>query len=189
LNNDVSRSGPWLFPYHEEPRTNGAHFLDKPFLRPAVWAQFVNMGGHKTPRQKALVDSGCDHILAPDWLATMIGVVPDPNREMRVRLAGATRTIQFADVTVRLCPPGPTDLEPGLGPPLVEWETEVGFWLNWSDPTWLIILGQCGFFDQFTIAMSRHSQALAVLPQEHFDEHFDSPVQHSGPKVVPRFSP
>ena len=178
----------WLFPYHEEPRTAGAHFLPKPLMRRAVWAQFASHADEQTEKHKALVDSGCDHILAADWLAHSIGVTPDADREMSVRIGGATRSIRFAEVTIKLFGAGPSDLAPADGDSLIEWRADVGFWSNWGDPPWTMILGQCGFFDQFTIAMSRHAQCLAVLDERYFDENFGSLPQTSGRESRTRFT-
>ena len=46
------------------------------------------------------------------------------------------------------------------------WETQVGFFTQWDSPPWMAVLGQDGFFDRFTVAMSRHSQALAITDRE-----------------------
>jgi hypothetical protein len=50
------------------------------------------------------------------------------------------------------------------------WETQVGFFTQWDSPPWMAVLGQDGFFDRFTIAMSHHSQALAITDREDFDD-------------------
>jgi hypothetical protein len=39
-------------------------------------------------------------------------------------------------------------------------------------PPWLMVLGQAGFFDRFTVVMSRLSQALAIEDQEPFDRRY-----------------
>jgi hypothetical protein len=39
---------------------------------------------------------------------------------------------------------------------------------------WQVVLGQVGFFDQFTVTFSRQALRLAVEPVEAFDARFDS---------------
>jgi hypothetical protein len=71
-----------------------------------------------------------------------------------------TRTSKLAERIVQ----GP----PGQG---VEWQTEVGFFTKW-EPPYGLVLGQVGFFNYFTVTMSRFSQALAVEALEQFDQRF-----------------
>jgi hypothetical protein len=156
---------PWVYSFVEEPRPPSSQFLQKPLLRPTVRIQLVQ-GPERSQIYVALVDSGCDHVLAPHWVANEIGVEPDPARTIPIRIGGATRDVAFADVTLRLCPP--EELGSSVSP--FEWQTTVGFYSNWADPPWVVVLGQVGFYDQFTVLMSRHSQRLAIYPTDHFDE-------------------
>jgi hypothetical protein len=66
-------------------------------------------------------------------------------------------------VTLRLRQPSGRDV--------VEWRTEVGFFTRW-EPPYGLVLGQVGFFDNFTVTMSRFSQALAVEALDQFDRRF-----------------
>jgi hypothetical protein len=130
---------PWVYEYQEDLR-EPFDFLHKPLLRPAVWVRLRN-GREQTETHRALVDSGCDHILAPDWIAHSIGVEPDRQREMEIRIGGATRKVRFADVAVELYPPGtdPTRTDGLAGVPRT-WDAQVGFFMGWTDPPWLVLL-------------------------------------------------
>jgi hypothetical protein len=136
---------PWVFPYTEEHRVEGSEFLLKPLLRPLVVVRLegARLGSHNLV---ALVDSGADHILVAPWVAQDIGVTPDPNRSIRSRIGGATRTVRFADVRLLLAPP---DIDPAEGgfdrDRSYEWEAQVGFFETWQSPPWNVVLGQVGF--------------------------------------------
>ena len=136
----------WSYDHVEERRGDEWSWHPKALLRPAVLLQVANPGGGQPADETflALVDSGCDHALAPEWLARLIGVEPDPNREVSIRIAGDSRRVRFAEVTLRLCAP---EARPGDGSPdiVAEWQSQIGFFLDWSDPPWTVILGQCGF--------------------------------------------
>jgi hypothetical protein len=67
-------------------------------------------------------------------------------------------------VTLRLAP------EPGR--PGWEWRAEVGFFNEWTSAPWQVLLGQVGFFDQFTVTFSRSSLQLAIEGAERFDGRF-----------------
>lgn len=98
------RPFPWTFRYEEELRVEGSDFLRKPLLRPVV---LIRMAGARVGEHNvaALVDSGCDHVVAAPWVAQDIGVTPDSSRQIRVRIGGASRTVRFADVSLHLLPP------------------------------------------------------------------------------------
>jgi hypothetical protein len=66
-----------------------------------------------------------------------------------------------ADVTLRLAP------EPGL--PGWEWQAEVGFFSEWTSAPWQVLLGQVGFFDQFTVTFGRSALQLAIENADAFD--------------------
>ena len=154
---------PWLYQYQEDgPR------LGSIVLRPVVPITLV--GADVAPASFALVDSGCEHILAAPWLANAVGVDPDrSSRQLDLGIGGDTVRVRFADLSVRLHPPAGGDDE------YIEWHAEVGFVHHWR-PTWPIIVGQVGFLDQFTVTMSRLSQYIAVEPNGSFDERFGVPV-------------
>lgn len=150
----------------------GHHFLVKPLLRPVVVTRLI---GARTGSNNlaALVDSGADHVVAAPWVAQDIGVIPDPDREIRLKIGGSVRRVRFADVTVQLFPPEIGLFEGGYQPTLAhEWQAQVGFFTEWDSPPWSIVFGQVGFFDQLTVSFSRVSQALAITHLSDFDERF-----------------
>jgi hypothetical protein len=128
-----------------------------------------------------MVDSGCEPTLAAPFLARAIGITPDPNREQVIGIGGAPRTVRFADVSLRLGPPG---TGPAQGE---EWQAEVGFITDWTPP-WSVLLGQIGFFDHFTVSMSRYSQGIAIEPFDAFDQRFDVQIRESVERAS-RFEP
>lgn len=166
---------PWIFRYEDEGRTQGTEFLRKPLLRPVVVVRAL--GTHLGSQNvQALVDSGADHVLAAPWIAQDIGVTPDASRELMVQIGGAHRKVRFADVAIQLLPPEFSVSEGGYDPGSVfEWYTQVGFFLEWNNPPWSMVLGQIGFFDRFTITFNRESQALAVTHLEDFDARYPQP--------------
>jgi hypothetical protein len=160
----------WVYPYEEEYRPPSDLVLGKAVLRPAVFVQLAGPLGTSYTMQ-ALVDSGASYVLTPEWVALQLGVVPDEAREISIQLGGASRRIRFAEATVRLCAPA---TEPGDTDATIvhEWDTTVGFYMNWDDPPWLVVLGQVGFFDQFTVSMSRLAQRVALESMDEFDTRF-----------------
>jgi hypothetical protein len=181
---------PWIYEYEEETRPAGAHFLEKPLLRPAVWVRLAH-GKERTQLYRALVDSGCDYILTPEWVAREIGVRPDAGREITVRIGGAGRRVHFGDVRMQLYPPETDPLDPDATAEMqpLEWDAQVGFFLEWQDPPWLVVLGQCGFFDEFTIVMSRLAQHVAITERDDFDARFPLRPTSRQPETHPRFEP
>ncbi|HEX3424738.1 MAG TPA: hypothetical protein VHT30_01310 [Acidimicrobiales bacterium] len=176
---------PWVYPYIEERRIEGSEFLREPLLRPLVVVRLegLRLGSHNLV---ALVDSGADHILAAPWIAQDIGVTPDPNRSIRARIGGATRPVRFADVTMHLAPP---DVEVDAGgfdrERAHSWEAQIAFFETWENPPWSVVLGQIGFFNQFTVTMNRLSQALAITGADDFDQRYASPPRLNDP-MAPR---
>jgi len=63
-------------------------------------------------------------------------------------------------------------LAPELGLPGVEWQAEVGFFNEWTSAPWQVLLGQVGFFDQFTVTFGRHALRLAIEDAEAFDQRY-----------------
>jgi hypothetical protein len=114
----------------------------------------------------ALVDSGAERVLAAPGIARQIRVTPDRHHAEPLKIGGEIRMVQPAEVTLRLSP------EPGL--PGMEWRAEVGFFSEWTSAPWQVLLGQVGFFNQFTVTFSRHALQLAVEDVETFDERFDT---------------
>jgi hypothetical protein len=58
--------------------------------------------------------------------------------------------------------------------PGVEWQAEVGFFSEWTSAPWQVILGQVGFFDQFTVTFGRQALQLAIEEVEAFDQRYNA---------------
>lgn len=114
----------------------------------------------------ALVDSGAERVLAAPGVARQIRATPDRHHAEPLKIGGEIRMVQPAEVTLRLAP------EPGL--PGKEWRAEVGFFSEWTSAPWQVLLGQVGFFDQFTVTFSRHALQLVVEDVKTFDERFNT---------------
>jgi hypothetical protein len=73
----------------------------------------------------------------------------------------------------------PADVELRFGPgdvpeaDWIQWPAEVGVVERWR-AQWPVVLGQRGFFDQFSVTMSRHAQMLAVEAANEFDRRFSA---------------
>lgn len=130
----------------------------------------------------ALVDSGSEYTLAAPLLARAIGIEPDESREFTIGIGGGARLVRPARVTIELFP----ELA-SADSPLTSWEAEVGFFTKW-EPPWAVLLGQVGFFDKFTVTMSRLAQALAVERKEVFDQRFGH-IYRTADDRAPRFEP
>jgi hypothetical protein len=112
----------------------------------------------------ALVDSGAERVLAAPGIARQIKVTPDRDHPTPLKIGGETRLVHPVDVTLRLAP----ELElPG-----VEWQAEVGFFSEWTSAPWQVLLGQVGFFDQFTVTFSRHALQVAIEDMPTFDQRY-----------------
>jgi hypothetical protein len=99
-------------------------------------------------------------------VARQIGVepeahLPDAHLQVPMKIGGDTRMARPAQVTLRLAP------EQGEGH--VEWQAEVDFFTEWTSSPWQILLGQVGFFDQFTVTFGRSARQLAIEAAEEFD--------------------
>ena len=177
-----------VYPYQEERRSDADSALDPtPLQRPAVWVR-LGHEGEWSYRLESLVDSGCDRVLAPRYVADLVGVVPDPSSRMPKRMAGRLLEVELADVDVQLLEPaGILDAaDPAV---VVEWRTEVGFYTGWNDPPWLVVLGQRGFFDEFTVVMSRLSLSIALRCRDHFDHTYPAPSAQPPTSGPARFAP
>jgi hypothetical protein len=154
-------------------------FRDRQLLRPAVPLRLTGPAGEQTVL--ALVDSGSDHVLAAPWVAQAIGVDLHQAPEDGIRIGGAERLTRFVSTHLVLPPPQGVDDDP------VEWDTDVGFFDSW-DPLWPAVLGQIGFFDQFTVTMSRQATLLAIEDWDEFDTRFGVPSAPP-PELPPRLNP
>ena len=93
------------------------------------------------------------------------------------------------DVSVQLLPPGIALADGSFDEATAHsWDAHVAFFSEWTNPPWSVVLGQVGFFDQFTVTFNRAAQALAITALEDFDERFPQPPAISA-SVAPRFSP
>jgi hypothetical protein len=155
---------PWVYPYQEDgPR------LGSIVLRPVVPVSLV--GTEVTTPLFALVDSGCEHVLAAPWVAVHAGVDPNASdKTLRLGIGGETPLVRFLDLRLRLHAPGG-----GSDDDVIEWEDEVGFLSHWR-PTWPLILGQTAFMKHFTVSMSRLAQAVAIEERDAFDKRFPTPL-------------
>ncbi|HVE91396.1 MAG TPA: hypothetical protein VNE62_03700 [Actinomycetota bacterium] len=75
--------------------------------------------------------------------------------------------MRFADVTLRVIRHGGQDPAESI-----VWDAPVGFFDQW-EPPWAIVLGQRGFFDQFTVTMNRAAMTLAIEDKEIFDQRYE----------------
>jgi hypothetical protein len=155
---------PWVYPYEEDgPRLNSV------ILRPIVPVSVV--GREVGTPVLALVDSGCEHVLAAPWVAAAAGVdTRDSHKELTLGLGGESVQVRFLDLRLRLHPPGE-----GNDDVFVEWEDEVGFLSHWR-PTWPVLLGQTGFMKRFTVVVSRLAQAVAIEDAGWFDGRYPAPL-------------
>jgi hypothetical protein len=161
---------PWLYGYQEDgPR------LDSIVQRPVVPIALV--GAEVSTTVYALVDSGCEHVLAAPWLADAAGIdTKASGRDILLGIGGTSAKVEFADASVRLMAPG--DVGDDV---FAEWQAEVGFLKQWR-PTWPMVVGQVGFLDQFTVTISRFSLQTAVEPVEVFDSRFGVPSAPTEPE-------
>jgi Aspartyl protease len=162
---------PWLYAYQEDgPR------LGSIVHRPVVPVALVGTDVSNTVY--ALVDSGCSHVLAAPWLADAAGIDPKASgRELLLGIGGSSVKVEFADASLRLFAPGDAGDDV-----FVEWQAEVGFLKQWR-PTWPMLVGQVGFFDHFTVTMSRFALHTSVEPLRVFDERFGVPAAPLVPDI------
>ena len=154
----------WVFPYAEDPTSGRTHPTGRVVYRPVVNITLSGPDEANDATFLALVDSGAERVLAAPGVARQIGVSPQEDHPVPLKIGGETRLIRPADVTLKLAP-----VSGGVG---VEWRAEVGFFSAWTSAPWQVVLGQVGFFDRFTVSFSRQALRLAVEPLEAFDERF-----------------
>lgn len=170
---------PWIFPYQDDPAVAGEPRLGRAVLRPLVECRLSAREANE--RTWALVDSGSEYTLAMRWVAQVVGVEPDERREIVLGIGGENLRVRFADVTIHLGPAHQDEVHWG------EWQAEVGFVERWR-ATWPVLLGQRGFFDQFTVTLNRGAQAFALTAVDDFDQRFPVPLAPNGDESK-RFSP
>lgn len=169
LNRNLSDLGelppfPWLYAYQEDGPRLGT-IVQRPVVPVALVGEDVSSTVY------ALVDSGCSHVLAAPWLADAARIDRKASgRTLHLGIGGTSVMVEFADASLRLMAPGEATDDV-----YVEWQAEVGFLQQWR-PTWPMLVGQVGFFDQFTVTMSRFALQTAVEPADVFDARYGVPT-------------
>jgi hypothetical protein len=159
-----TRPFPWIFPYAEDPTSGATHPTGRIVYRPVVDITLIGPDEAYEATFLALVDSGAERVLAAPGVARQIGLTPDEDHPVPLKIGGEKRLVHPAEVTLRLAPE--------LGAPGFEWRTEVGFFNAFTSAPWQVLLGQVGFFDQFTVSFSRKALRLGVEDVKMFDERF-----------------
>ena len=108
----------------------------------------------------ALVDSGSEHTLAARWLADDLDIDLSRSQDrLRLGIGGRSVEATFVQVELRLYRDHGSDDH-------ITWYTDVGFIEPW-DAEFYLILGQIGFYDQFTVTMNRRLLSVVVSDAEH----------------------
>lgn len=158
---------PYVFRFTEDPGDELSKLLGhEPPMRPAVGIRLVSAAG-ETPLVVALVDSGSERALAAPWMGRALGLDLENAPSGRLGIGGEDREARFAEVHIELYRSYLTHEQE----PIAEWDIEVGFLTQWT-PAWSMVLGQRGFFSQFTVTMHRQALAMALEPWDAFDERF-----------------
>jgi Aspartyl protease len=145
-------AGGWTYEYAaiEAPRRG------RDVFRPVVPVRLA----HDQPSTiAALVDSGSEHTLAAHWLADDLGIDLSTSQDrLRLGIGGRSVEATFVQVDLLLYRDHGSDEH-------VTWRTDVGFLEPW-DAEFYLILGQIGFYDQFTITMNRRLLTVKVSDVE-----------------------
>lgn len=153
---------PWLYPYREDAQSTR---LGDPVFRPFVPVSLV-YGEQRTWSLTGLIDSGADAILASDLLTEQLGIeLSDHEGQTTHAVGGRVAVARYKTVGLRLHPQDADEER------YVEWQAQVGFIEGWHSDG-LVLLGNVGFLDRFTVTMSRFAQAVAVEDYDAFDERF-----------------
>lgn len=171
-----------LFRYVEDPADELSSKLGKPPLRPVV-AVRLGYAGKQTPLNVALVDSGSERTLAAPSLARILNIDLAGAIEGTIGIGGSPRSVRFTTVELELY----EHLFASGQSPISSWNAEVGFLTSW-EAAWPVLLGQTGFFDEFTVTMQRGAHALAIEPWDAFDHRFGVQIEESDDSQ-PRFRP
>ena len=117
----------------------------------------VRLSAEQPSAFAGLVDSGSEHTLAARWLADDLGIdLAASSDRLMLGIGGRSVEAVFAEVELRLYRDHSSD-------DFVRWRGDVGFLTPW-DAEFFVILGQSGFYDQFTVTMNR--RVLTVLVQD-----------------------
>jgi hypothetical protein len=131
----------------------------------------------------ALVDSGSEHTLASPALARALNFNVEDGVQGNIGIGGGFRPVAFTTVHLELY----KEVFRSGQTPLSEWDAEVGFLRSW-EPPWAVLLGQVGFFDQFTVTLHRSAHALVVENWQAFDDRFGVIIEEADTSQ-PRFKP
>jgi hypothetical protein len=100
----------------------------------------------------------------PVSLAASDASTPDNEGEELHAIGGRTVVARYKTVSLRLHHHDDSGAR-------CEWEAPVGFVDGWHS-FGLVLLGNVGFLDHFTVTASRFSQAVAVEDRDRFDDRF-----------------
>jgi len=156
--------GRWRYSYFEEPELR----RDRVVFRPIVP---VTLGGLPVERAlDGLVDSGSESTLVASWVADLAGLdLSRPDEVLRIGVGGTSVAARFVEVDLRLHRwPDTADDD------YVAWRAEVGFVSPWR-PLYPVLLGQHGFFDEFTVTCSRQALELRIEDADTYDLRFTDP--------------
>jgi hypothetical protein len=152
----------FVYPFYQEDHLRRGRTVFRPVVRFSI--------GAVRPIVDALVDTGCEPVLADSSLALIAGIdLSNPIDVERIGIGGGLVEARFVEVTGHLHPPVGIDAEP------IAWTLDVGFIDSWR-PLYPCLLGNVGFLDRFTTTVSRFAQATAVEPSDTFDDRFGSPL-------------
>ena len=146
---------PWLYPYRQDVQLGWHGEL---VLRPLLPVSLVN-GDRGTPRLAGLVASGADLTLVSDVLAEQLGIdLEDNEGEGTHRFGIGEVKARYKTIDLRLHSP---DAEQDGYRQWRQWRSRIGFVEDWPS-NGLVVLGNVGFFDQFSVAIGGPSKAVVV---------------------------
>jgi hypothetical protein len=110
-------------------------------------------------RFSALMDSGSERCFASPALARSLCSDLSSAPSAVLGLGGDSRRVHFVTVSIQHYASFLDNDDTSLS----EWHADVAFLSNW-EPTWAILLGRDGFFDQFTVTMHGAVPAVVLEP-------------------------
>ena len=157
---------PWLYPYRQDAQLG---WRGETVLRPLLPVSLVN-GDRGTPRLAGLVASGADLTLVSNLLAEQLGIdLEDYEGEGDHLAAGGVVRARYKTIDLRLHAP---DAEQDEYRQWRQWRSRIGFVEDWPS-NGFVVLGNVGFFDQFSVAIGGPSKAVVVEdPDDRFRAKF-----------------
>jgi hypothetical protein len=157
---------PWLYPYRRDVQLGWRGEL---VLRPLLPVSLVN-GDRGTPRLAGLVASGADLTLVSGLLAEELGIdLEDYEGEGAHRFGIGEVRARYKTIDLRLHSP---DAEQDEYRQWRQWRSRIGFVEDWPS-NGFVVLGNVGFFDQFSVAIGGPSKAVVVEdPDDRFRAKF-----------------